>query len=113
MNKLNILVANDDGINAIGIKILANALKKYGNVTVCAPDGGRSATGHSIVLHDTLGFDFVERKDEIDWYVTTGTPADCVRLSVGLIDKKFFLYSHASITNISLLLYPPLPSPII
>ena len=89
MNKLNILVANDDGINAIGISILANALKKYGNVTVCAPDSGRSASGHSIVLHDTLGFNFVERKDDIDWYVTTGTPADCVRLAVDLIEKEF------------------------
>ena len=89
MDKLNILVANDDGINAIGISILANALKKYGNVTVCAPDSGRSASGHSIVLHDTLGFSFVERKDDIDWYVTTGTPADCIRLAVGLIDKEF------------------------
>lgn len=89
MDKLNILVANDDGINAIGIKILANALKKYGNVTVCAPDSGRSASGHSIILHDTLGFNVVERKDDIDWYVTTGTPADCVRLSIDLIDKEF------------------------
>ena len=89
MNKLNILVANDDGINAIGISILANALKRFGNVTVCAPDGGRSASGHSIVLHDTLGFNFVERKEDIDWYVTTGTPADCVRLAVDLIDKEF------------------------
>ena len=91
MNKLNILVANDDGINAIGISILSNALKKYGNVTVCAPDSGRSASGHSLVLHDTLGFNFVERKDDIDWYVTTGTPADCVRLAVDLIDKEFDL----------------------
>lgn len=91
MGKLNILVANDDGINAIGIKKLAYALKKYGEVTVCAPDSGRSASGHSIILHDTLAFGFVERKDDIDWYVTSGTPADCVRLAVGLIDKEFDL----------------------
>lgn len=89
MRKLNILVANDDGINAYGIKLLANALKKYGNVTVCAPDGGRSASGHSIILHGTLGFNFVERKDDINWYVTSGTPADCVRLAVDLIDTEF------------------------
>ena len=89
MEKLNILVANDDGINAIGISILAHALRKYGDVTVVAPDGGRSATGHSIVLHDTIGFNFVERKDDIDWYVTTGTPADCIWLAVDLLDKKF------------------------
>jgi 5'-nucleotidase len=87
MNRLNILVANDDGIDAYGIKLLANALKKYGNVTVCAPDSGRSASGHSIILHGTLAFNFVERKDDIDWYVTSGTPADCVRLSIDLIDK--------------------------
>lgn len=89
MNKLNILVVNDDGINAKGIKLLAGALTKYGNVIVCAPDSGRSACAHAIVLHGTLSFDFVERKDSIDWYVTDAMPADCVRLALDLLDTKF------------------------
>ena len=89
MEKLNILVANDDGIDAIGIHMLAKALRKYGNVYVCAPSGGRSACAHAIVLHGTLSFEFVERKDDINWYVTDAMPADCVRLATDLIDTKF------------------------
>ena len=89
MQKLNILVANDDGIDAIGIKLLAKALRKYGNVYVCAPNGGRSACAHAIVLHGKLSFDFKERKDDIDWYVTDAMPADCVRLANDLLNVKF------------------------
>lgn len=86
---MNILVVNDDGYFATGIKKLALQLKKYGNVTVCGPDRGRSASGHSILLHDPIAFKFVENKDDIDWYRTSGMPADCVRLSVALLPKKF------------------------
>lgn len=86
---MNILVVNDDGINAVGIKKLAYALKKYGNVTISAPNQGRSASGHSIVLHGTLSYEYMGRKDDIEWYQTNGTPADCVRLAFGLIDTKF------------------------
>lgn len=86
---MNILVVNDDGYNAKGIKLLANSLKKYGNVIVCGPESGRSASGHSIVLHDTLSFEFVEECDGIKWYKTSGMPADCVRLAVNLLDVEF------------------------
>lgn len=82
---MNILVVNDDGIDAVGIKKLALALKKYGKVVVCAPDIGRSAAGHSIVLHDLLTFEKVETSFGIEWYKTNGTPADCVRLSMDLL----------------------------
>ncbi|MCM1195745.1 MAG: 5'/3'-nucleotidase SurE [Roseburia sp.] len=86
---MNILVVNDDGIFAIGLKKLAIALKKYGNVVVCAPDMGRSAAGHSIILHGSLTFDFVGDYDGIKWYKTSGTPADCVRLAMNLLDLSF------------------------
>ena len=89
MSKLNILVANDDGINAIGIKLLVEKLKKYGNIYVCAPESGRSASGHSIVLHDTLSFEYVETKENVKWYKTSGMPADCVRLPIDLLDVEF------------------------
>lgn len=86
---MNILVVNDDGIDAVGIKKLAYALKKYGNVTVSAPDKGRSASSHSIILHDKLSYEYVGLKDGVNWYKTSGTPADCVRLAFDLIDTKF------------------------
>ena len=45
---MNILVSNDDGINAQGIKELVKALSAEASVYVCAPDGQRSASGHGI-----------------------------------------------------------------
>ena len=86
---MNILVVNDDGYEAPGIHILASKLKRFGNVTVVGPDGGRSATGHGIVLHGTLSFEFVREEDGIKWYKTSGTPADCTRLGLALFEEEF------------------------
>ncbi|HRF70596.1 MAG TPA: 5'/3'-nucleotidase SurE [Candidatus Pelethenecus sp.] len=86
---MNILVVNDDGVFSEGIKILATKLKRFGNVTVCGPDQGRSASSHSIVLHHTLSFEFIKEEDEVKWYKTSGMPADCTRLCLGLLDTDF------------------------
>lgn len=86
---MNILVVNDDGVHAIGIEKLALKLRKYGEVVVCGPDTGRSASGHSIMLHAPLSFKFLEKKNDINWYTTNGMPADCVRLSVALLEIPF------------------------
>lgn len=59
---MNILVVNDDGIGAIGIKKLVQGLKKYGNLTVCAPDQGRSASSHCIILHGSLSFELEKKR---------------------------------------------------
>ena len=53
---MEILVVNDDGVFEIGIKILAEALKKYGNVTVVAPNIGRSAASHSLQIRQQIHF---------------------------------------------------------
>ena len=89
MNKLNVLVANDDGINEKGIHILAKALKKYANVYVCAPDSGRSAASHSIKILKPISFERVDMIDGVLCYQTNGTPADCVRLANSLLNVKF------------------------
>ena len=47
---MNILISNDDGINAEGIKILAEEISKIANTYVVAPDSPRSASGHAITL---------------------------------------------------------------
>lgn len=47
---MNILVVNDDGINAPGIQALVRALSEAADVYVCAPDGQRSAKSHSVTL---------------------------------------------------------------
>ena len=86
---MNILVVNDDGIDAKGIFILASKLKAYGNVIVCAPDRGRSAASHSIALHESLYFTHVKSENGISWYKTSGTPADCVRMPLNLLEESF------------------------
>jgi 5'-nucleotidase len=73
-----ILVSNDDGIEAPGIRALASALADLGDVMVVAPDRERSATSHAISLDRPLR---VQELEPGRWAVT-GTPADCVYLAL-------------------------------
>tara|TARA_Y100001968_G_scaffold332745_1_gene392051 strand:+ start:79 stop:879 length:801 start_codon:yes stop_codon:yes gene_type:complete len=85
MKPLRILVSNDDGVFAAGIRTLASIAAKRGHlVTVVCPDQERSATGHGLTLHSPIR---AERADELfDKGITawgcTGTPADCVKLAL-------------------------------
>jgi len=79
---INILVTNDDGIHAEGIRVLKNALARIGNVYVVAPDRPRSASGHSITLHKPLRLSSVNLPDGSQVYCTNGTPSDCVTLGI-------------------------------
>ncbi|MBT8259897.1 MAG: 5'/3'-nucleotidase SurE [Flavobacteriaceae bacterium] len=77
-----ILVTNDDGITAPGIRTLIRIMNSIGDVIVVAPDSPQSGMGHAITVNDTL---FV-RKESIDngpqqEYSTSGTPADCIKLA--------------------------------
>lgn len=75
---MHIMVTNDDGIHAPGIRALATALAELGTVTVVAPDRERSATGHSLTLHSPLRvFELRE-----GWYAVDGTPTDCVNMGI-------------------------------
>jgi len=86
---LLILVTNDDGINAPGIKALSLALTAIGKVVVVAPERERSAIGHGITMHKPL------RVTEVSWenpinkgLAVNGTPADCVKLALdALLDE--------------------------
>ncbi|MRR57535.1 MAG: 5'/3'-nucleotidase SurE [Deltaproteobacteria bacterium] len=75
---MKILVTNDDGIHAPGIKALADALAKVGDVAVVAPDRERSAVGHALTLHHPL------RAVQLgpDMFSVDGTPTDCVNLGI-------------------------------
>lgn len=87
-SKLRILVSNDDGYTARGIKALAKRLaqESENEVYVCAPDRERSATGHALTLHKPLRVEEIEMNDKLKgaWY-TTGTPSDCVKFAVGCL----------------------------
>jgi 5'-nucleotidase len=71
-----ILVSNDDGILAPGLRVLADAMAELGDVVVCAPDTERSASSHAITLHANLR----TREVAPGWVAVSGTPVDSVYL---------------------------------
>jgi 5'-nucleotidase len=82
---LKILICNDDGIHAEGIRVLAEwlARKPENEVYVVAPDQERSATGHSLTLHKPLRVEAVAPPGNVKGaWLTNGTPSDCVKLAV-------------------------------
>lgn len=92
MSKPLILVTNDDGITAPGLRSLVSYMKKIGDVVVVAPDSPQSGMGHAITLDSTL----YSKKMKIDLedasieeYSCSGTPADCVKLALQeLLQRK-------------------------
>lgn len=83
---MRILVSNDDGIHANGIKVLVEALGKEHEVYVVAPDRERSASGHSLTMQTPLRVEEVELMDGAKkCWATTGTPGDCVKLAISAI----------------------------
>lgn len=79
-----ILVTNDDGITAPGIRTLIKAVLPLGEVVVVAPDAPQSGMGHAITVNDTLYCDPIKVDDslEISEFSCSGTPADCVKIAV-------------------------------
>jgi 5'-nucleotidase len=75
---MKILVTNDDGINASGIKTLVKCLEQVGDVAVVAPDRERSAVGHALTLHQPLR----AVRLAADIFAVDGTPTDCVNLGI-------------------------------
>src|SRR5690348_7514165 len=77
-----ILITNDDGIAAPGIKALVDAVKHLGQVVVVAPDKPQSGMGHAITIGHPLRMYSVNMFDNIEAYQCSGTPVDCVKLAV-------------------------------
>lgn len=91
MQKPLILVTNDDGITAPGLRALVGYMKDLGDVVVVAPDSPQSGMGHAITLDSTLYskrviIDPINGADEE--YSCSGTPADCVKLALQEILKR-------------------------
>ena len=80
-----ILVVNDDGIDAPGIKVLIDTMRELGRVVVVAPDGPQSGTGHAITIAKPLRLDRVNIYPGIEMYKCSGTPVDCVKLAVNKV----------------------------
>jgi 5'-nucleotidase len=91
-----ILVSNDDGITAPGLKTLVEVVKKIGRVVVVAPDGPQSGMGHAITLNKPLRLEKVNVfGPDVEAYQTSGTPVDCVKLAIDklLISKPDLMVS--------------------
>lgn len=80
-----ILVTNDDGITAPGIKNLVEAVKGLGKIVVVAPDKPQSGMGHAITIGTPLRLHKVDVFDGVESYQCSGTPVDCVKLAVDKI----------------------------
>ncbi|MDD3419870.1 MAG: 5'/3'-nucleotidase SurE, partial [Candidatus Gastranaerophilales bacterium] len=83
---MKILISNDDGIQASGIRAMMEVLSAEHDVYVIAPDGERSAAGHSITLHTPLRVEEIEPKFNVKraWMIT-GTPGDCVKIGLNAV----------------------------
>jgi len=90
MKRPLVLVTNDDGINAPGIRTLISVVKNIGDVIVVAPDSPQSGMGHAITINSTLHSSRITPKNsEIIEYSCSGTPADCVKLAINeLMPRK-------------------------
>ena len=85
-----ILVTNDDGITAPGIRTLISVMNEIGDVIVIAPDSPQSGMGHAITLDSTIYCDAVtiDEGEQLE-YRCSGTPADCVKMAISeILNKK-------------------------
>jgi 5'-nucleotidase len=109
MKKPLILVTNDDGIQARGLRVLIKLMKQLGEVVVVAPDSPQSGMGHAITIGNTLRLSETDFFDDVKSYQCSGTPADCVKISkkFALNDRKPDLVvsgiNHGSNTAISVI----------
>lgn len=109
MTKPLILVSNDDGITAPGIRMLVNVMKELGEVVVVAPNSPQSGMGHAITVGDTLRLEEVDVFEGVKAYECSGTPADCVKMAKHFVLKNrqpdliVSGINHGSNTSISVL----------
>ena len=84
-----ILISNDDGVQAQGIRELTTMMCRLGDVVVVAPDGPRSAASCSISPLSTITIDLLRDEEGLKVYQCSGTPTDCVKLAMdGLLTEK-------------------------
>jgi 5'-nucleotidase len=103
-----ILICNDDGISAPGIKALVQAVKGLGEIVVVAPDSPQSAMGHAVTISKPLRLQKTDLYGEIQAYQCSGTPADCVKLAVDKVlhrkpDLLLSGINHGSNSSINIL----------
>ncbi len=83
-----ILIVNDDGIAAPGMRALVEVMKELGEVVVVAPDKPQSGMGHAITINSTLRINKSNLYNVHEEYNSSGTPVDCVKIAVNKILKR-------------------------
>jgi len=77
-----ILVSNDDGVDAKGLKTLIEVASRYGTVLVVAPSEAQSGMSHAITIKTPLRAKRLKKTENIEIYSCQGTPVDCVKLAI-------------------------------
>ena len=80
-----ILITNDDGILADGLRYLRDAAAAFGEVRVVAPERERSAISHAISLHDPIKVRNIRLNGDLDGHGVLGTPADSVKIAIHVL----------------------------
>jgi len=88
MYKPLILITNDDGYNAKGLLSLAESVAEIGEVVIVAPDRPQSGMGHAITVNEPIRCYETELLEEIKAYCCTGTPVDCIKMGLYILDNR-------------------------
>lgn len=90
-----ILITNDDGVKAPGIRALISYIKPFGRVVVMAPDRPQSGTAHAVTIAHPLRLELIAQETDYEEYSCNGTPADCVKLAFKIVMRRRpdFLFS--------------------
>jgi 5'-nucleotidase len=107
-NKPTILVVNDDGVFAPGIRALIRVMRLLGSVIVVAPDQPQSGQGHAITVMHPLRYHMIANEPDYKEYSVSGTPVDCVKLGEKILlrrkpDLIVSGINHGSNTSINIL----------
>ena len=88
---MRILITNDDGVFAEGIRLLAEWAKKLGEVTIVAPKREQSGKSHAINFTEPMEIKRVDLMDGVEAYSCDSTPADCVRYGIAGLNRTYDL----------------------
>lgn len=84
-----ILITNDDGVSALGITKLIEAIAPLGETVVVAPDSPRSGMSSAITCVNPIRVSLLKDEKDLKIYACTGTPVDCVKIGIDkLLDRK-------------------------
>jgi len=84
-----ILITNDDGDDAKGIRVLTKLMMQLGDVVVVSPDGPRSGQSNALTVYKPIRYKKLEEKEGLARYSSNGTPTDCVKLAFNVVlDRK-------------------------